>query len=79
MMVQATLTIYKAAVENFFPTPSKSHYVSLITGFLTSDPRNCALPSHASVRWLSFLFISSFSDILANMEYIMIIVIANFY
>ncbi|XP_021092936.1 dynein heavy chain 3, axonemal isoform X6 [Heterocephalus glaber] len=33
MMVQATKTIYKAAVENFLPTPSKSHYVFNLRDF----------------------------------------------
>ena len=32
-MVQATMTIYKAAVENFLPTPSKSHYLYLSISF----------------------------------------------
>ncbi|XP_037363374.1 dynein axonemal heavy chain 3 isoform X2 [Talpa occidentalis] len=32
-MVQATKTIYKAAVENFLPTPSKSHYVFNLRDF----------------------------------------------
>ncbi|XP_031243962.1 dynein heavy chain 3, axonemal [Mastomys coucha] len=33
MLVQATQTIYKAAVENFLPTPSKSHYVFNLRDF----------------------------------------------
>nr|XP_034492395.1 dynein heavy chain 3, axonemal [Marmota flaviventris] len=33
MMVQATRTIYRAAVENFLPTPSKSHYVFNLRDF----------------------------------------------
>uniref|UniRef100_A0A8C2VP56 Dynein axonemal heavy chain 3 n=1 Tax=Chinchilla lanigera TaxID=34839 RepID=A0A8C2VP56_CHILA len=33
MMVQATKTIYRAAVENFLPTPSKSHYVFNLRDF----------------------------------------------
>ncbi|XP_040611383.1 dynein heavy chain 3, axonemal [Mesocricetus auratus] len=33
MMVQATQTIYRAAVENFLPTPSKSHYVFNLRDF----------------------------------------------
>ncbi|KAG8513614.1 Dynein heavy chain 3, axonemal [Galemys pyrenaicus] len=33
LMVQATKTIYKAAVENFLPTPSKSHYVFNLRDF----------------------------------------------
>uniref|UniRef100_A0A5F9CIR0 Dynein axonemal heavy chain 3 n=1 Tax=Oryctolagus cuniculus TaxID=9986 RepID=A0A5F9CIR0_RABIT len=33
MLVQATRTIYRAAVENFLPTPSKSHYVFNLRDF----------------------------------------------
>lgn len=33
MLVQATMTIYRAAVENFLPTPSKSHYVFNLRDF----------------------------------------------
>ncbi|XP_027629546.1 dynein heavy chain 3, axonemal [Tupaia chinensis] len=33
MLVQATKTIYRAAVENFLPTPSKSHYVFNLRDF----------------------------------------------
>ncbi|MEJ1273900.1 hypothetical protein NN561_004775 [Cricetulus griseus] len=33
MLVHATLTIYRAAVENFLPTPSKSHYVFNLRDF----------------------------------------------
>uniref|UniRef100_A0A8C5KDB1 Dynein axonemal heavy chain 3 n=1 Tax=Jaculus jaculus TaxID=51337 RepID=A0A8C5KDB1_JACJA len=33
MMVQATKNIYRAAVENFLPTPSKSHYVFNLRDF----------------------------------------------
>ncbi|XP_047390171.1 dynein axonemal heavy chain 3 isoform X4 [Sciurus carolinensis] len=33
MMIQATKTIYRAAVENFLPTPSKSHYVFNLRDF----------------------------------------------
>ncbi|XP_053412126.1 dynein axonemal heavy chain 3 [Nycticebus coucang] len=33
ILVQATKTIYRAAVENFLPTPSKSHYVFNLRDF----------------------------------------------
>lgn len=33
MLVQATMTIYRAAVQNFLPTPSKSHYVFNLRDF----------------------------------------------
>uniref|UniRef100_UPI00358FFBD0 dynein axonemal heavy chain 3 n=1 Tax=Myxine glutinosa TaxID=7769 RepID=UPI00358FFBD0 len=33
MMIQATLAVYKAAVETFLPTPSKSHYIFNLRDF----------------------------------------------
>ena len=32
-MVQATLTVYKEAIERFLPTPTKSHYVFNLRDF----------------------------------------------
>ena len=32
-MVQATMGVYKATIENFLPTPTKSHYVFNLRDF----------------------------------------------
>lgn len=33
IMVQATMAVYKDAIESFLPTPSKSHYIFNLRDF----------------------------------------------
>uniref|UniRef100_A0A803TL59 Dynein axonemal heavy chain 3 n=1 Tax=Anolis carolinensis TaxID=28377 RepID=A0A803TL59_ANOCA len=56
MLVQATMNIYKLAVENFLPTPSKSHYVFNLRDF-SRVVRGVLLCPHTHLQKLIRLWI----------------------
>ncbi|CAF1153972.1 unnamed protein product [Rotaria magnacalcarata] len=59
MIVQATLSVYKASLLSLLPTPAKSHYLfnlrdfsRVIQGIALGDPESCPDPAAMKRNWI---------------------------